>query len=315
MKKLSNKNKLNKFYLIPMIFALSIFYNYSVSANSYTSQMIISIKEEQQQDNVELNNPFVSLQSQNAYEIYQMKEYLTSKKAFQDLSQQLSTGDISLDRIKPPIIDVFNTTLYSDPRNIENLTSIVINDQSKTVEFQTLGYDNRIGFEINLAIIATLYNYFNEQNRLNSTISSINSLCDILAVINKNQSKTPVVIGQDFFKAETGTELLLNIADSQVDNCRSSSINSDDYNGNELFPITLLSEFDAELTKELLSKLYEENISQNFVADNLKIISEPNVPENPDKKRVVLNSIIFTIIFAFIYFGANIALRLNKEYI
>ena len=44
-----------------------------------------------------------------------------------------------------------------------------------------------------------------------------------------------------------------------------------------------------------------------------KIISEPNVPENPDKKRVVLNSIIFTIIFAFIYFGANIALRLNKE--
>lgn len=298
-----------------MIFALSIFYNYSVSANSYTSQMIISIKEEQQQDNVELNNPFVSLQSQNAYEIYQMKEYLTSKKAFQDLSQQLSTGDISLDRIKPPIIDVFNTTLYSDPRNIENLTSIVINDQSKTVEFQTLGYDNRIGFEINLAIIATLYNYFNEQNRLNSTISSINSLCDILAVINKNQSKTPVVIGQDFFKAETGTELLLNIADSQVDNCRSSSINSDDYNGNELFPITLLSEFDAELTKELLSKLYEENISQNFVADNLKIISEPNVPENPDKKRVVLNSIIFTIIFAFIYFGANIALRLNKEYI
>ena len=108
---------------------------------------------------------------------------------------------------------------------------------------------------------------------------------------------------------------MLNIADSQVDNCRSSSINSDDYNGNELFPITLLSEFDAELTKELLSKLYEENISQNFVADNLKIISEPNVPENPDKKRVVLNSIIFTIIFAFIYFGANIALRLNKEYI
>jgi len=314
MKKLLKENNLNKIYIIPLIFILSLIYNAFVSPNAYTSQMIISIKEEQENKNIDFNNPFFAMQGQNAHEVYQMREYLTSKKAFQDLKLQLKTSGIDLERLKPSSFDPFNSSSYASPRNIEHITSIIINDQSKTVEFQTLGYDDKIGFEVNLAIIATLYSYFNEQNRLNSTISSINSLCDILSVLNKKQSNDPVKIGEELFDAKTGTELLLNIADSQVENCRASG-KSNNYDGEEFFPLRLLSEFDADITKELLAKLYEENISQSFVADNLKIISEPNIPTDPDRKKTFLNSIIFTIILLFIFFGINIVSRLNKEYI
>ena len=314
MKLLKESKERIKFLFIPVIFFTSLFYNYLVSPNEYTSQMIIAIKIDENKQDVDITSPLFNIPSQNNAEIYQIKEYLTSKKAFQDLNEQLNSSNIDVNMIKPPVFDFFKRVSYSTPRSIGHIAKIIVNDQSKTIEFRTSGYDKSIGYNINLAIIITLYNYYNLQNRLNTTISSTNSLCDILSVVNQTEPKNEFVPNDASFEVNTGTELLMNIANEQLENCNVKNSEGNRKDIDNIYPSKFLSEFDSDLRKNLLAKLYEANISKNFVADKLKIISEPNIPDKPDQKRPIIDSIVVTLIIAFLFFGINIALRLSREY-
>ncbi len=308
-----NREKI-RFLFIPAIFFICLTYNYFISPDKYTSQMIIAIKSEDAKKDVEITSPVLNIPNQNNSEIYQIKEYLTSKKAFQDLNEQLNSSNIDAKMLKPPASDIFKRMTYSAPRSIDQIAKIIVSDQSKTIEFRTSGYNESIGYNINLALIITLYNYYNLQNRLNTTISSTNSLCDILSVVNQTEPKNEFIPTEDSFDVETGTELLMNIANEQLQNCNIDDDKSNRKDIDNIYPTKFLSEFDSDLRKNLLAKLYEASISKNFVADKLKIISEPNIPNTPDKKRPIIDSIVVTLIIAFLFFGFNVALRLSKEY-
>ena len=108
---------------------------------------------------------------------------------------------------------------------------------------------------------------------------------------------------------------MINIAEKQLENCKKERVNNDeDINNENIYPERILATISADVKKELLNKLYENSIAQNFVSDKIKIISEPTIPESPDSKNIVFNTVITFLIIMFIFFTFNLVVKLNKEY-
>ena len=315
MKSLKKIGLENKIKFSGATLALIFFYYLFFAPSTYTSQMIISIKEDQSNQQINVLNPIASLGGQASSEMYQMKEYLESKKAFQNFKSELRDASISFDDLKPSNFYFFHKVFTKNPRSITDIVSIQINDQSKTIEFNTKTFRKDLGHKINLVLIVNLYNYFNLQNKLNSTITSTNSMCDILSLTNNSVSDARYMIDELILEVETGSQLLINIAKRQLENCKKENIaESDKLNSENIYPTRILADLSADVKKELLNKLYENSITQNFMSDKIKIISEPTIPESPDSKKVILNTAITFLLIMFTFFTFNIAVKLNREY-
>ena len=301
--------------LFTSIFAYYLF----LDPSTFTSQMIISIKEDKTNQQINALNPIAALGGQSSFEIYQMKEYLESKKIFQNFMLELEEASITAEDLKPNKF-TFSRILTSKPRSIVDITSIKINDRSKTIEFNTKTFNSDLSHKINLVLIVNLYNYFNLQNKLNSTITSTNSMCDILSLSNNSVSNSRYLVSDLLLEVETGSELLINIAEKQLENCRKEGVNKDEDINNEninnenIYLKRILTAISTDVKKELLNKLYENSITQNFVSDKIKIISEPTIPGSPDPKKVIFNTVITFLIIMFIFFTFNLVVKLNKEY-
>lgn len=299
------------FAIFTSIFAYYLF----LAPSTFTSQMIISIKEDKINQQIDALNPYPALGGQSNFEIYQMKEYLESKKAFQNFMLELEEASISLENLKPSKFYFFQRTLTSKPRSIVDIISIKINDRSKTIEFNTKTFNSDLSHKINLVLIVNLYNYFNLQNKLNSTITSTNSMCDILSLSNNSVSNSRYLVSDLLLEFETGSELLINIAEKQLENCKKERVNNDeDINNENIYPKRMLTAISADAKTELLYKFYENSIAQNFVSDKIKIISEPTIPGSSDSKNIILNTVITFLMIMFIFFTFNLVVKLNKEY-
>ena len=103
--------------------------------------MIISIKRSKRIKH-DFNNPFLLCKVRMLMRCIKCVNILPLK-AFQDLKLQLETSNIDLERLKPSGLTLL-ILLLKVSRNIEHITSIIINDQSKTVEFQTLAMMKRL---------------------------------------------------------------------------------------------------------------------------------------------------------------------------
>lgn len=314
MKLLRKIGATNKSKLSCAIFISIFAYYFFLAPSTFTSQMIISIKEDKTNQQIDALNPIASLGGQSSFEIYQMKEYLESKKAFQNFMLGLEEASISSEDLKPSKFYFFQRALTSKPRSIVDITSIKINERSKTIEFNTKTFKSDVSHKINLVLIVNLYNYFNLQNKLNSTITSTNSVCDILSLTNNSVSNSRHLVSDLFLGVQTGSELLINIAEKQLENCKKERVNDEDINNENIYPVRILSAISADVKKELLNKLYENSIAQNFVSDKIKIISEPTIPESSDSKNILLNTVITFLIIMFIIFTFNLVVKLNKEY-
>jgi capsule polysaccharide export protein KpsE/RkpR len=315
MKLLRKIGATNKSKLSLAIFTSIFAYYFFLAPSTFTSQMIISIKEDKTNQQINALNPIASLGGQSSFEIYQMKEYLESKKAFQNFMLGLEEASISSEDMKPSKFYFFQRAFASKPRSIVDITSIKINDRSKTIEFNTKTFKSDLSHKINLVLIVNLYNYFNLQNKLNSTITSTNSICDILSLSNNSVSNSRHLVSDLLLEVETGSELLINIAEKQLENCQKERINNDeDINNENIYPKRILTAISTDVKKELLNKLYENSIAQNFVSDKIKIISEPTIPESSDSKNIILNTVITFLTIMFIFFTFNLVVKLNKEY-
>ena len=316
MMKLLRKIGMTSKIKLSLVIFVSIFgYYLFLAPSTFTSQMIISIKEDKTHQKIDALNPIATLGGQSSFEVYQIKEYLESKKAFQNLMQELEEVSVRSEDLKPNKFYFFQRILTSKPRSVVDIASIKINDRSKTIEFNTKTFNSDLSYKINLVLIVNLYNYFNLQNKLNSTITSTNSMCDILSLSNNSVSNSRYPVSELLLDVETGSELLINIAEKQLENCKKVRVNNDEYISNKnIYPERILTAISADAKKELLNKLYENSIAQNFVSDKIKIISEPTIPKSPDSKNIIFNTIITFLIIMFIFFTFNLVAKLNKEY-
>jgi capsule polysaccharide export protein KpsE/RkpR len=315
MKLLRKIGATSKIKLSLAIFTSIFAYYLFLAPSTFTSQMIISIKEDKTNQQINALNPFPALGGQSTFEIYQLKEYLESKKAFQNFMLELEEASIRSEDLKPSKFYFFQRTLASKPRSIADIISIKINDRSKTIEFNTKTFKSDLSHKINLVLIVNLYNYFNLQNKLNSTITSTNSMCDILSLSNNSVSNSRYLVSDLLLEFETGSELLINIAEKQLENCKKERLDNDeDINNENIYPKRILTAISADVKTELLNKFYENSIAQNFVSDKIKIISEPTIPGSSDSKNVILNTVITFLMIMFIFFTFNLVVKLNKEY-
>ena len=137
----------------------------------------------------------------------------------------------------------------------------------------------------------------------------------ILSLSNNSVSNSRYLVSDLLLEVETGSELLINIAEKQLENCKKERVHNDEYINNEnIYPSRVLTDLSADVKKELLNKLYENSITQNFVSDKIKILSEPTIPVSPESKNVIFNTVITFLIIMFISFSINLVVKLNKEY-
>jgi hypothetical protein len=140
-------------------------------------------------------------------------------------------------------------------------------------------------------------------------------MCDILSLSNKSVSNSRYLVSDLLLEVETGSELLINIAEKQLENCKKERLDNDeDINNENIYPKRILTAISADVKTELLNKFYENSIAQNFVSDKIKIISEPTIPGSSDSKNVILNTVITFLMIMFIFFTFNLVVKLNKEY-
>jgi hypothetical protein len=140
-------------------------------------------------------------------------------------------------------------------------------------------------------------------------------MCDILSLSNNSVSNSRYLVSDLLLEFETGSELLINIAEKQLENCKKERLDNDeDINNENIYPKRILTAISADVKTELLNKFYENSIAQNFVSDKIKIISEPTIPGSSDSKNVILNTVITFLMIMFIFFTFNLVVKLNKEY-
>ncbi len=302
-----------------LVAIFSLIYFQFIETPRYTSQMIIAIKQDEQnnESNLKLNfgigqNGFQS----SGTELFKIKEFFESEKIIDTkniLIKNLDTNNI----YDSNFLDISNW--ISKKNKIKKYQKVVVKNESNTVSFFSTSFSAKGSQLINLINLAVLSDHYDKTQKLNSEFKIARKICELdIEDFNFDEDvsdRKEINIGKikDFTsgidllsaKLEDAKKLCLeNISNEKNVDFDNSDLNIPRFNMNNLLVRSVNSS-----TDDIVGALIE----RNFVSDKIEIVSDISSPDSRDNNNVVLKTILIIFLFSVLKFAWKILARVIEE--
>lgn len=307
-----SKININITYAFSIFLASFIFFEI-VKYPTYTSEMLIGIKGEEDRTsetprfNLDFASPTITNETND---LYRVKELFESERMLQ---QKLEL--INLIGFKKFF---FNNFFVSEQDRLKESQLIVVKDKSATLSISTQANTKEGAFLLNMINIKMLSDYFDLKKSINSEIKIAKSLCKLdinsLELRNiKNADFDSLKNYEDILASNSGIDMITKRIEGQKIRCL------EDFNINEKIEVSeknisipklninqVVNRSKNESTNEVITDLIE----RDFISDRVEIISDASKPSKRDDPRSIIYSIVLVFVFFMIRFFSKIFLRL-----
>tara|TARA_B100001248_G_C27362880_1_gene447436 strand:- start:303 stop:1256 length:954 start_codon:yes stop_codon:yes gene_type:complete len=295
----------------------SLFFVTIFVSPSYKSQSIIDVSGLETQ--VATDSFLSSLTGNSSENVYQLKAFLNSVEASNifkeniDVDKIFSSSDISF-------FSRYNMSKFRSFHDYYNKkVELLIDLDSNAIIINTFAFNPQDAQFINLQIINMAADFFNRKTRVSSFNEKTNKICELYS-INANILNLDMANLEDdddlVEESKTATELLLSKSIRYKDMCIEKLTNEDDniMENIEVFPSFELRNINAEASKQVLLEIYDKSLGTISTTSFLKIIAEPVIPINQEKKNAhLLSLLVFAVSFISIL-SIKILLRLSDDF-
>ena len=298
-----------------------IFYLSFLKSNTYTSQSIISLKDDNAGAISLLQNPLLGLNASSNLD--ELKTFLISDEAMYDLKNSMDmTKFFGLG--KADFFSAYKTYVlfdYNFKDYLQDKISILVDPISGTLLIESTAFSPEDALALNIKNIEIANNFLTKKQNLSSEISRINALCRLSVTQgglgNINEIRISNKVDRSEISAETGGDLLLEIARQNSKNCQEifEFSSNQDLSEKNIINSKYLSEIKSSSIKDILKQYYNNSVLSLTSSDKISIVSEPQKPLFKDKKNILLNSLLLLFGLFLVQISVNTIVRLYNEFL
>ena len=310
---------LEKFGVKNLSFITSVIFIFGIVflvSPSYKSTSLISVQDQDISTNFN-NSLFGSLISDSPESLYQLKSFLESNDASSQFYDLVDVDEFYMSkdvRLFSRYGTIFKKRFHD---YFLDITSIKIIDDSQAIEIETFGFSSNHALKANIALIYISSEFFDKRERLSATIALAKKRCEL--AISKSEDINEVYIDQDFDKEInidefiSANDLIYSKSSAFYNKCLNYTLVEDSISPQ--LPTSTLTDVNSSSSKMLVSEIFDSKMDSLSITDNLRIIAEPKLAINPERKRVLLKTFLFFVSIFLVFLMIKVLIKMRDNFI
>jgi hypothetical protein len=298
----------------------SFIYFEFLAPNKYTSEVILKIKEEENENNINsipfgLPNLSTGLADKS---LYTVKKLMESESMFQNKLESINTLDLK-NQFFGNFFDLSNLVMSYEDR-VKQYQRINIDDNSQTITFFSTAFSAEGAFRVNMINLEILNNYFDLKKIITSELNVARTICELdiknLTINNNFNQKAIAIEADNILDIGSGIDLMLEKINKVKNDCLANIENSREanlYSGDLGLPELNLNNLVNESKNFSTDKIINSLIRRNFISDKIEIVSDISLPTKADKKRSIIYTLICIFLFTILRFVHRITIKILRE--
>lgn len=278
-----------------------------IETQQFQSSSMIKIKESSPEINLEFQ-----LLSSASNEIYELSSFLKSEELFEKLIDHADVNGIK-NLMNGNLLDLRKNYSGNKKDYLKNFIRIQIDDFSGVMTINTFAFSPQNAYFLNQSLLAFSQFYFDRKQMVTSEIAATNSICNLNGY--RNGVEMDHIFDSNYqFNFSENRNILLELVNKRREQCESKFLakNLDD-ESNTKMPSQISEQVLSQQEKTLLSDFLINESQKSYISDKLIIVSNPNKPDYPLPKRLILKIVIIFLITVVLRISLAVVLAILRD--